>query len=110
MHQYVIAQIKVGNQNSPNIVIDKKNLSNTSKWPILMFCKKSRKSICGFIKLELDKKLIIITVIVTQNLIKKKAAKRRPLLNRTTTYRNSKEFNSVFKISFSGIQHPQVLS
>jgi len=60
IHQYVIAQIKVGSQNSPNIVIDKKNLSITSGHPSLIFCKNSKQSICGFIQCGFDKKSIIV--------------------------------------------------
>jgi hypothetical protein len=60
MHQYVIAQIIVGSQNSPKTVIDKKNLSITSEQFNLMFCRNSKKSICGSIHAGFDKQSIII--------------------------------------------------
>ena len=56
----MIAQIRVGSQNSPRIVIDRKNLSINCEQFILIFCKNNKQSICGLIQEGLDKQSIIL--------------------------------------------------
>ena len=58
-HQYMIAQIIVGSQNSPKTVIDKNRLSSILKCSVLIFCKNTRKSICGLSQLGFEKHSII---------------------------------------------------